>query len=182
MLLRDRRVDLDDAERVETARDRARAVQGPQRVRDLVHGETRDLAYDETCDEVALGPDEADDLGRETELGGNSRRGMLGAAVDPEELGVLAPDPEDEGLAADRDLEVPVRDPPAERLDRLDAARPDAREDRIDHARTRSPSGSKSGSAATSPPIHSPKISTSTRAPTSCAAGRYAYAIERSTV
>ena len=41
------------------------------------------------------------------------------------------------------------------------------------HERMRVPAGSNSGSAATSPPIHSPKISTSTGLPTvAAAAGR----------
>src|SRR5207344_2981652 len=48
---------------------------------------------------------------------------------------------------------------------------------------SRSPAGSKSGSGATSPATHSPKISTSTGCPGwALAAGTYAYAIERSTV
>ena len=51
------------------------------------------------------------------------------------------------------------------------------------YARIRSPFGSNSGSSATRPGIHSPKISTSTGVSTAAsAAGRYAYAIERSTV
>ena len=66
--------------------------------------------------------------------------------------------------------------------DDLPAAREPDLQDGVDHARTRSPCGSKSGSAATSPAIHSPKISTSTGRPGSaCAAGRYAYAIDRAT-
>src|SRR5918911_2656554 len=52
-------------------------------------------------------------------------------AVDPEELGVLAADPQDEGLPADRNLEVPVRDPAAERLETYVAARPETRHDRL---------------------------------------------------
>src|SRR5207302_6721084 len=68
---------------------------------------------------------------REPELGGDPRRGVLRLAVDPEELGVLADDRQDEALAAGGDLEVPVRDPAAERL-RLDLSpRPDARRNRL---------------------------------------------------
>ena len=40
------------------------------------------------------------------------------------------------------------------------------------HARIRSPRGSKSGSSATTPATHSPKISTATSAPTSCSGGQ----------
>jgi hypothetical protein len=49
-------------------------------------------------------------------------------------------------------------------------------------ARTRSPDGSNSGSRATSPCTQTPKTSTSTEVPISTSGGRYAYAIERSTV
>ena len=53
--------------------------------------------------------DEGDDLRTDAEPGGDERRRVLVAAVDPEQLGVLAADPEHEGLAADLDLEVVVR-------------------------------------------------------------------------
>src|SRR5205807_3769652 len=45
--------------------------------------------------------------------------------------GVLAADPQDESLVSDRDLEVPVRDAAAERLDACVAAVPEARDDRF---------------------------------------------------
>ena len=83
-------------------------------------------------------------------------------AVDPEEAGVVAADPQHEALAAGLHLEVVVRDAAAERLDGLDAAGPHAGDDAFDHARMRSPCGSKSGSALTTPGVQSPKISTST--------------------
>ena len=57
---------------------------------------------------------------------------MLVAAVDPEQLGVLPADPEDEGLAVDLDLEVVVGDPAAERLDDRDGARPEVLDDGVD--------------------------------------------------
>ena len=60
---------------------------------------------------------------------------MLDGAVDAEQAGVVAADPQHERLAARRDLEVAVRDPAAERLDRVDAVRPHARNDGIDHER-----------------------------------------------
>jgi hypothetical protein len=42
---------------------------------------------------------------------------VLVRAVDPEQLGVLASDADDDGLPADGDLEVVVRDPASESLD-----------------------------------------------------------------
>ena len=65
------------------------------------------------------------------------------------------------------------------------AVRPDARDGGVElrvHARIRSPAGSYSGSSATTPGTHSPKISTATSVPTSCPAGRYAKAIDDPTV
>ena len=113
-----------------------------------------------------------------------SRRRELDCAVDPEQAGVLARHAEHERLSADLDLQVVVRDPPAEHLEPGASTRPDA----LDlggegaHARIRSPFGSNSGSAATTPGTHSPKISTAISVPTSCSAGRYAYAMDFSTV
>ena len=99
---------------------------------------------------------------------------MLDLAIDPEPRGAAAADPQHEGLAGDRDLEVAVRDSPAERLDPIDAAGPDTAGKLVRaHERMRVPAGSNSGSAATSPAIHSPKISTSTGVPAvAAAAGR----------
>ena len=124
-----------------------------------------DLALDEARDEVALRLEERDHLRPDPERGRGERGLVLDVAVDPEQPGVLAADPQHERLAAGAHLEVVVRDPAAERLDRLDAAGPDPLDDLVDHARMRSPAGSKSGSAATSPATHSPKISTSTGCP-----------------
>src|SRR6266581_199517 len=103
---------------------------------------------------------------------------MLDPAVDPEQIRLRPTDPQYERLAVRDDLEVVVRDATAELLDRVDTAGPDAGDDVVDHARIRSPLGSHRGSAATSPPTRSPKISTSTGCPTTArSAGRYAYAI-----
>ena len=74
-------------------------------------------ALDEASDEPALGLDEADDLGADARLGGGERGAVLVGAVDAEQLGVLAADPQHERLAVDDDLEVPVGDPAAERLE-----------------------------------------------------------------
>ena len=76
------------------------------------------------------------------------------------------------------DLQVVVRDAAAEDLDTRDVAGPGQtrstarRRSSLAHARIRSPRGSKSGSSATTPATHSPKISTATSVPTSCSAGQ----------
>jgi ADP-ribose pyrophosphatase len=124
VLLRGVPVDLDDAEGVEAAGDGRTLVDLAEDRRDSVdlwpgaHLLGRDRpTRDEARDEIALGLDEGDDLRPDSELGGGSGRRMLHVAVDAQELGVLAPDPQDKALGAEVDLEVVVRDPPAERLD-----------------------------------------------------------------
>ena len=120
-----------------------------------------------------------DDLGADPE-----RRGRLGGceldrAIDPEQVRVLSRHAQHEVLAVDVDLEVVVRDAAAEHLEPRATTRPDPLDlGRERHARIRSPRGSKSGSSATMPGTHSPKISTVTSVPTPYPAGRYAYAIE----
>src|SRR5262245_9247289 len=170
----DRGVCLDDAERVEAARDRRPLVQPPEERRRVCRRHPADLPLDEAGDEVALRLDESDHLGPDAECSSGPRGLVLDAAVDAEEVGVLASDPDDERVRAVLHLEVAVRDAAAERLDRVDAAGPDAPEDVVDHDRIRSPRGSKSGSSAISPATHSPKISTSTGCPAPRPAGRYA--------
>ncbi len=114
---------------------------------------------------------------------GRLGRGELDRPVDPEQVGVLPRDPQHEVLAVDLDLQVVVRDAAAEHLEACGPARPDALDlGRERHARIRSPLGSNRGSSATTPATHSPKISTATSVPTPCSAGRYAYAIDFSTV
>src|SRR2546421_1229635 len=127
----DRPVHLHDAEAVEAGGDGRPGVEPPERAADLLDVDVADLALDVAGDEVALRLDELDDLGRETELGRDPGGGVLRAAVDPEELGVPAADPQDEGPVADGDLEVPVRDPAAERLDACVTAAPETRDDRF---------------------------------------------------
>ena len=140
-------------------------------------------ALDEPRHEPSLRLDERDDLGADPERRCRLGRGELDRAVDPEQVGVLARDPQHEALAVDLDLEVVVRDAAAEHLEARRSAGPDALDFRREgHARIRSPLGSKSGSSATTPATHSPKISTATSVPTSCSAGRYAYAIDFATV
>ena len=174
-LVGDRPVRLDDAERVEAAGDRPPSVEAAQQRRNLLDPGAPDLALDVARHEVALRLHERDHLRPDPELRGRDGRVALDVAVDSQQLGVLAADAEHERLAAGDDLEVAVRDPAAERLDRFDAAGPDTLGDLPNHARTRAPAGSHRGSAATSPAIQSPKISTSTACPTAArAAGRYA--------
>ena len=110
-------------------------------------GDAADLALDEARDEVALRLDEGDDLrarsrarAAASEASCSTRRSIPSSSVS------LPPIRSDERLAAGRHLEVVVRDPAAEHLDRLDAAGPHALDDRVDHDLTRSPPGSNSGS------------------------------------
>jgi hypothetical protein len=126
-------VHLDDAERIEAARDRGPVVDAPQdsgRAGDRLgpaHLLGRDRpSFDETRDEVALGLDEADDLGPDPKLGGDERGAVLDGAINGEELRILAPDPENDDLTVDCDLEVLVGQPAVERLEHELAARPDA--------------------------------------------------------
>src|SRR5581483_4576724 len=156
------------------AADRRPFVESAKQRRRVGGRDATDLAFDEASDEVALRLDERDDVRTDSEGRGSERCSVLDATVDTEQLGVLPADPEDERVAAGADLEVVVRDPAAERLRGLDPGGPHPLDDSLDHERTRSPRGSKSGSAATSPATHSPKISTSTGCPVSeLAAGRY---------
>src|SRR5205085_7212008 len=80
---RGRAVDLDDAEAVEAGREGRPGVEAGERATDLFDVDPADLALDEARDEVALGLDEADDLGREAELGRDPGGGVLRVAVDP---------------------------------------------------------------------------------------------------
>jgi len=83
------------------------------------------VAFDEPGDEIPLRLDEGDHLGPDADGRRSERRLVLDAPVDPEQLRVLAADPEHVGAVVERDLEVPVRDPPAEHFDLRTAARPD---------------------------------------------------------
>ena len=143
-----------------------------------------DPALDEARDEPSLGLDELDDLRADAERSRRLRCGDLDHAVDPEQVRALPGHAQHELLAVDLDLQVVVRDPAAEHLEAGAPARPDPLDlcGECAHARIRSPFGSNSGSSATTPGTHSPKISTATSVPTPCSAGRYAYAIDLSTV
>ena len=179
---RRRAVVLDDPERVEASRDGRPGVHRPEGVRDalerlgLTHPLERwDRAFEEARHEPALRFEEVDDLGPDADRCGGPRRLELGPAVDPEQLGPLPGNAEDEHPVGTRHLQVVVRDPPAENLPARLPVGPDTRDDGLEaraHDRTRSPSGSKSGSAVTAPSTHVPKISTATSVWTSCSAGR----------
>ena len=104
---------LDDAKAVEARRAERAVVQPAERSRPTHPTSTLPhLALDVTRDEVALRLDELDDLGPDPELGGDARRGVLGRAVDPEQLGVLAADPQDQLLSVDRILKLRFVIPP----------------------------------------------------------------------
>jgi hypothetical protein len=97
----------------------------PQRLRLPHRLRHDDVAVDEARHEVPLGLDERDHLRADADCGCRERGLVLGAPVDPEQLGVLAADAEHIDAPVDGDLEVPVRDPAAEDLDGGAAARPD---------------------------------------------------------
>ena len=74
-------------------------------------------ADDEAGDEIALGPDERDHLRTDADPGGGHGRGVLDLAADPEQVGVVAGQPDDPAVvrAGRGDHEVvPVRDPAGE--------------------------------------------------------------------
>ena len=119
------RVGLDDPVRVEAARDVGPGVDGAKRVRDpdqvpwLAHPLRKHRrALDEPGHQESLGFDERDDLGTDADGRGHSGRRRLPLPVDAEEVRVLAGHPEDDRLVVEGHLEVVVRDPAAERLDR----------------------------------------------------------------
>ena len=131
-----------------------------------------DLALDEARDEVALRLDEGDDLRPDPEC----RRGQRGRRARPGGRSRAARCRCRRSAARTSrrptaTLKLWFVIPPPSGSTELDAAGPDPLDDLVDHPRTRSPCGSKSGSAATSPATHSPKISTSTGCP-GCACSR----------
>ena len=135
VLGRRRRVGLDDAKRVEAAGDRPGSVQAPEQAADRPRVGAADLALDEAGDEQAVG--EPCDLGADAELGREDGGLVLVLAVDPEQAGVLAADPQHERLVAHRDLEVVVGDPAAQRLDLHGPPRPEPLHRLLDaHARS----------------------------------------------
>ena len=75
------------------------------------------LADDEPGDEVALRPDERGDLRPDADPGRRDGRGVLHLPGDPEEVGVVAGQPDDPALvrAVRVDPEVPVGDPAGQR-------------------------------------------------------------------
>ena len=76
--------------------------------------------------------DKGDDLRARPDLRGGESRFVLRAALDSEQVRVLAADAKDEGLASvQRDLEVVIRDPAPEGLDARGPAGPDASRNRL---------------------------------------------------
>ena len=146
--------------------------------------ERRRRALDEPRDEAALGLDERHHLGPEPDRGGvrapprTRPRGRSRGARCPSRR------PQDEVLAVDVDLEVVVGDPAAEHLDA--ATGPATRARRQLRARSRAdPLAARveerlGGDLAARPTRR--RSRPRPRCPAACSAGRYAYAIERSTV
>jgi hypothetical protein len=100
----DRRAVVDPADRIGGAPERLRPVDG--HVVDA-HPD------DELRDEVALRPDERGDLRPDPDTGRRDRRSVLDLAADPEQVGVVAGEPQDVAVRHARrgDQVVAVRDP-----------------------------------------------------------------------
>ena len=128
---------LDDAEAVEPRGDRWRGVEGlqggdgsrdPSRRAHAVGGKR--LSVDVARHQHPI--EEGNDLRAGADLRGGESRLVLGAALDSEQVGVLAADAKNEGLVSlQRDLEVVIGDPAPERLDAQRPAGPDASRDRV---------------------------------------------------
>ena len=132
-------VGLDDAERVEPRRNRRPAVHRAERLRDPAERlrlterlGPDDLSADEARDEVPLRLDERDHLRPHADGGRGERCLVLDAAIDAEQLRVLAADAKHVGAVVERDLEVAVGDAAAEHLDLRAGARPDPLHDLLD--------------------------------------------------
>ena len=136
--------------------------------RRLEHRSSGGIAPRRTRHEPALGLDESDDLRADTECCGRlpSPRARRERSI-PEQAGVLPADAEHEQLSADSTYRLWFVIPPPSTSNRRAATRPDALDlsGEDAHARIRSPFGSNSGSAATTPGTHSPKISTAISVP-----------------
>jgi hypothetical protein len=127
-------VDLDHLERIEPRRNRRASWKGfsAATTRAIESGErisSSDTGRPSTnrVTKRALVLEERHDLRSRPDRRGSECGRVLGAAVDPEHLGVLAADAKYVRLAVERHLEVVVRDASAERLDRRRATRPQAR-------------------------------------------------------
>ena len=113
-------IGLHDPERDEQAGNRWSSVDLAERIGDpneglgAVDGLVGDRrTVDEPGHEVALRPDERRDLWSHADPGRGDRRRMLDLATDPEQVGVVAGEPDDPAFirAGRLDQEVPVRDP-----------------------------------------------------------------------
>jgi hypothetical protein len=127
---------MDEPQRCPDAGDRRGFLQRRSRWDDTV---------DEARHEPALGLDKGDHLGPDPDRGRGHTRRMLDAAIDAQQLGVMAGNAQHVDVAADFDLDVVVRDPAAEHLVAGAPTGPHAL-DRVrelgSHARSLSPAGS----------------------------------------
>ena len=128
-------------------------------------------------DEVTFRLDEGDDVRRDPESGSRERRVPRSFALSIPSSSVSAPpirqrtndSPPALTLKWSRDATAssPTRSAPSGQTRAMTSASAS-----LDHTGTLSPSGPNSGSAATSPATHSPKISTSTACPTAAPGGQ----------
>ncbi len=96
-----------------------------------------DRPVDEAGHEPALRLDEVHDLGADAGCRGGAGRGQLDRPVDPEQIGVLPRDAQDEHAVGARHLDVVVGDPAAEHLPGRPAVGPDPGDrggERVAHA------------------------------------------------
>ena len=121
---RDRAIVLHDPEHGERRRDRRAGVDRPHRPHDgaehvlALQVLLRDVgALHEPRDQRAEVGEEREDLGSDAGGGCGGRRLVLGGAIDPQQVGVLAREPDHERPAADVHLEVAVRDADRDRRD-----------------------------------------------------------------
>ena len=129
---RGRGVGLDDAKRVEPRGDRRPAVHRAERLGDAANRlrlpdrcRLDDVSLEEARDEVSLRLDERDHLRPHADGGCGERCLVLDAAIDTEQLRVLAADTKHVGAVVERDLEVAVRDAAPEHVDHRVTAGPD---------------------------------------------------------
>ena len=89
------------------------------------------FSWDEPRHQVALRFQDRHHLGPHADGRRHPGGSFLRPAVDPQELGVLASDAQDEAAAVDLDQEVVVGDAASERLPRDGPSGPDAFDDRV---------------------------------------------------
>ena len=146
------RIGLDDAERVEAAGDRRAVVEAPQERCRLVDRDPADLALDEARDQVALGLEEGDHLRPDPECGSRDRgRRARPARSIPSSAVSFPPIRSTNASPPARTLKLWFVIPPPSGSTESTPPGQTRSTTSVDHALMRSPRGSKSGSAATSP-------------------------------